>query len=136
MSGFAAERQAIEARLEANFTAMPIRFENAPAAETQDPYCALFIRRGEGHQITLGPSPQLQRWAGLIVVQVFVPEDTGTQVIADYADSIAAVFNRQELSTGASGLIRCRVARVDTIGTRNGWFQMNVTIPYIRDKSV
>lgn len=136
MSGFAAERQAIESRLAANFTAIPIQFENVPAPASKDPYCALFIRRGDGHQISLGPSPQLQRWAGLIIVQVFVPEDTGTQEIATHADNIAAVFNRQEFSSGASGLIRCRVAKVETIGVRNGWFQQNVTIPYSRDKSV
>ena len=136
MSGFAAERQAIESRMAANFTAIPIKFENVAFQEIQTAYCAIFVRRGEGHLITLGPAPQLQRWAGIIVVQVFVPEDTGTQTIAGYADSIAAVWNRQEFSAGASGLIRCRVAKVDTNGTRNGWYQMNVTTPYIRDKSV
>ena len=136
MSGFAAERQAIEARLSANFTAIPIRYENVPFQETQAAYCALFIRRGEGNQITLGNSPQLQRWAGVIIAQVFVPEDGGTQTALGHADTIAAVFNRQEFSAGQSGLIRCRVARVETVGTRSGWHQLNVVIPYIRDKSV
>ena len=136
MSGFAAERQAIESRMAANFTTIPIRYENVPFKETQTAYCALFIRRGEGHLITLGPAPQLQRWAGIIAVQVFVPEDTGTETPSSYADNIASVFNRQEFSAGASGLIRCRTPRVETVGTRNGWFQINVTTPYIRDKSV
>ena len=135
MSGYAAERQAIEARLTDNFSAIPIKYENAPFKETAAAYCAIFVRRGEGHQITLGPAPQLNRWAGLIIVQVFVPEDTGTQTAAGYCDSIADVFRRQEFSAGASGLIRCRVPNVETIGTRDGWFQMNVEVPYIRDKS-
>lgn len=136
MSGFADERRAIEERLAAGFTAIPIRYENVPFQQTQTPYCALFIRRGEGNQIELGAGPRLARWAGLIVVQVFVPEDTGTQVAAQHADSIAAVFHRQDFSAGASGLIRCRVARVETIGNRHGWHQVNVVTPYIRDKSV
>jgi hypothetical protein len=135
MSGFADERQAIEARLAANFSAIPIRYENAPFQEMATAYCAVFVRRGAGNQITLGPAPQLNRWAGLIIVQVFVPEDTGTQTIAGYCDSIADVFRRQEFSVGASGLIRCRVPNVTTVGTRDGWFQMNVEVPYIRDKS-
>lgn len=136
MSGFAAERQAIEARMAAAFTTIPVRYENAPFKEIQTAYCALFVRRGEGHQITLGPAPQLNRWAGLIIVQIFVPEDTGTQVVAGYADSIADVFRRQEFSVTGSGLIRCRVPSIQEVGTRNGWYQMNVTTPYIRDKSV
>lgn len=136
MSGFDAERQAIETRLEANFVAIPIKYENVPFPETEDPYCAIFVRRGAGNQISLGNSPQLQRWTGIIVVQVFVPADTGTQAAAAYADQIAAVFNRQEFSVSGSGLIRCRVPQTDTVGVRNGWFQMNVTVPYRRDKLV
>ena len=135
MSGYADERRAIEARLAANFSAIPIRYENAPFQESDEAYCAVFVRRGQGHQITLGPAPQLNRWAGLIIVQVFVPEDTGTQAAAGYCDSIADVFRRQEFSAGSSGLIRCRVPNVETIGTKAGWFQMNVEVPYIRDKS-
>ena len=136
MSGFAAERQAIEARMAANFNTIPVRYENAPFREIKTAYCALFVRRGDGHQITLGPVPQLNRWAGLIIVQIFVPEDTGTHAAAGYADSIADVFRRQEFSVTGSGLIRCRVPNVQEVGTRNGWYQMNVTTPYIRDKSV
>lgn len=136
MSGFEAERQAIESRLEANVTAIPIRYENIPFEETKDPYCAVFVRRGAGNQISLGDGAQLQRWAGVIIVQVFVPADTGTKPAAAYADMIAAVFNRQEFSVPGSGLIRCRVAHSETVGVRNGWFQINVTVPYRRDKIV
>jgi len=136
MSGYADERQAIEARLAANFTAIPIQYENSPLQELKTAYCAVFIRRGEGHQITLGDSPQLHRWAGVIIVQVFVPEHTGTQAAATYADSIAAVFQRQEFSAGASGLIRCRTPHAEAAGARNGWYQLNVVIPYIRDKTI
>lgn len=136
MSGFADERRAIEERMAANFTAIPCRYENAPFQDLKTPYCALWVRRGEGRQITLGDTPQLQRWVGVIMVQVFVPVDTGTQAALQHADSIAAVFNRAEFSVANSGLIRCRVASLETVGDRNGWHQVNVTVPYQRDKIV
>lgn len=135
MSGYADERQAIEGRLAANFNTIPIRFENGPFQDVKTAYCAIFVLRGEGHQITLGNAPQLNRWAGLIVVQVFTPENTWTNLAAGYCDTIAGIFRRQEFSSGGSGLVRCRVPNVRTVGVKNGWFQMNVEVPYIRDKS-
>jgi hypothetical protein len=136
MSGYADERQAIEARMASGFTTIPCRYENAPFREMVTAYCALFIRTGEGNQVTLGSTPQLHRWTGLIIVQIFVPEDTGTQAARGYADAIADVFRRQEFSAGASGLIRCRTPRIEPAGTRDGWYQLNVVTPYIRDKTV
>ena len=136
MSGFEQERQAIEERLASNYTALPIRFENAPFRETSTAYCALFIRRGEGRQVTLGDGAQHHRWTGLIIVQVFYPEDTGTAAALQQATTIGDIFRRQEFSVSGSGLIRCRVPSIETVGVRNGWFQVNITTPYLRDKLV
>lgn len=132
--GFDDERKAIEQRLGANWTTTPIKYENAPFKETQASHVAVFIRRGDGLQASLGTAP-LRRWAGLIIVQIFVTLGTGTQTALAYASTIAAIFDRQEFSTGASGLIRCRVPAVAFVGEKQGWYQTNVTVPYIRDKA-
>lgn len=130
---FEATRQAIEARLAANWTTTPIKFENVPFVETVDPYLALFILDGEGNQITVG-DPVVKRWTGLILIQVFVPQDTGTKLARTYADSLGALFERQTFSAGASGTIRSRIASIQSIGVKDGWYQINVTVPFIRDK--
>lgn len=132
--GFDDERQAIEKRLGDNWATTPIKYENAPFKETQSPYVAVFVRRGEGLQASLGTVP-LRRWPGLIIVQIFVKAQTGTQTALAYANTIGAIFERQEFSAGASGLIRCRVASATIVGERHGWFQVNVTVPYHRDKA-
>lgn len=126
-------RKAIESRLASNWTTTPIRFENVPFTETAVPYVALFILDGEGKQISLG-TPSLQRWAGLIVVQIFVPQDTGTKTARTYADAIGAIFDRQQFASGNSGTIRSRIPSIRRIGITHGWDQTNVTIPFIRDK--
>lgn len=133
MTGYADERKAIESRLQAAWTATPIRFENVPFVETDQPYVALFILDGEGQQISAG-TVALRRWPGLIIVQVFERPDSGTQGIRTWADSLAAIFDRQQFSSGNSGLIRCRIPSIVPIGIREGWFQLNVTVPFIRDR--
>lgn len=133
MSGFADERKAIEGRLKAAWTTTPIRFEGVPFQEVLTAYVALFILDGQGLQISLG-TPALRRWAGIITVQIFTPEDTGTQTGRAYADTIGAIFDRAQFSSGSSGTIRCRIPTLTQVGVTNGWQQMNVTIPFIRDK--
>jgi len=133
VTGFEDERRAIESRMAANWTTTPIRYENVPFTETREPYVACFIRDGEGHQISLG-TVALRRWSGLIIIQIFVQQDKGTTLAKTYADTVAAIFDRAEFSTGNSGPIRCRIPSITEVGVTNGWFQVNVTIPFIRDR--
>lgn len=128
-----AERNAIESRLAANWTTTPIRYENVPFRETVGPYIALFILDGEGEQISLG-TPALRRWPGVIKIQVFVPQDTGTKLARTYADILGILFDRAQFSSGNSGTIRCRVPSILHVGVTNGWDQINVTIPFVRDR--
>lgn len=133
MSGFNACRQAIEERLSTLWTTTPIRYQNAPFQETANPYVALFILDGDGEQISLG-TPALRRWAGVIMLQVFVPEDTGHAQARSYADSLGALFDRAQFSVNGSGTIRCRMPSMTPSETHEGWYQVTVAIPFIRDK--
>ena len=137
--GFAAERKAIEERFLTQWalstkSAVVTLFENsAISPPTEEPFVALYIRSGAGQQISLGSSP-LDRYDGLIIVQVFVPEETGTQEAREIADVVETIFKRQSFSSGAGGLIRCRLAALDPMGNKAGWLQSNVSIPYQRDE--
>ena len=130
---FADSLKAVEGRLQSNWTTTPIKFQNVPLKETASSYVALFLQDGEGAQISLG-QVALRRWPGVILVQVFVPERTGTLVARQYADTIGAIFDRVQFSSGNSGVISCRTPSVETIGLRDGWWQVNVTIPYRRNR--
>ena len=130
---FADERQAIETRFALNFTALPIRYEGQrfemPSAGG---FVALKIRNGTGRQISTG-SPPLHRYTGTIVVDVFVPEDTGTATARIHADKIDQIFRRAQFSAGNSGTILCRTPSISTVGVDSGWFQLSVNVPYQRD---
>lgn len=134
MSGFDDCTKAVEIRLNAGWTTTPIRYENVAFIETNEPYVALYVLDGEGHQISLG-TVALRRWVGVIFVQIFVKQDTGSRLAKSYANTIGALFDRAEFSVGVSGLIRCRVPSIHEVGITNGWYQINVSVPFIRDKA-
>lgn len=132
--GWSSERKAIEARFSTNWTTTPIRYENVPFVETRTPYVALFIRNGDRNQITLGSNPTI-RSVSLIIVQIFVPADHGNVLAKTYADTIAAIFDRAQFTTDDSNLISCQTASAESVGQAEGWFQVNVTVPYTRDEN-
>jgi hypothetical protein len=132
---FADERHAIESRFQgmwANETA--VKFENNAFVIPEPPasWVACFIRGGPGTQITLNAAP-IHRYDSEIVVQVFVPEDSGTTNARRLADRVSRIFRRAQFETANSGRILCRTPSVSQEGVVDGWFQLNVTVPYIRD---
>jgi hypothetical protein len=79
-----------------------------------------------------GPYRQ-HRHPGLVVVQLFAPTNKGDAVALGLADELLAVFRHQRVAfSGGSMLFRTPYASV--VGTTDdGWFQVNVTAPFIRD---
>lgn len=130
---FAAERAAIESRLAANWTTTSIKFENTRFEQPRETaWIACYILNGDGNQISLGDNP-LHRYAGVIMVQIFVPESSGTQTARGYADTIAAIYRRQQISNGSSGTITCRTPSISQGIPKDGWYQINVMCPFQRD---
>jgi hypothetical protein len=131
---FADERRAIEARFAANFSTLPVAYENVPFAQpASGGFVRLTIRPAGARQASTGSSP-LQRYAGLIVADIFVPENTGTATARAHADTVEAIFRQAQFSAGNSGTITCRTPSIEAVGVRDGWFQLSVSVPYQRDR--
>jgi len=130
-------RIAIEKRVADNWTATPIRYwsSGVPFAVPATAYIAVQIEEFDARQITLGTTPQTHRYFGQITIQVLVPERTGTKAAAGYCDTLDDLFRRQQFSHGNSGLFTCRTPQKREVGTRDGWYQVNLAIPYQRDKA-
>jgi len=139
---FEDERRAIEGRFAANFTALAIKWENQPFDIVNDTaYVALTILTGAGHQASLGGASALQRYAGVIQIDIYVPEDTGTKVAKQHADTIESIFRQVQFSAGSSGTIFTRTPSIKTLGTmagsqraESGWHRTVVSVDYHRDK--
>jgi len=131
---FADERKAIETRFAANFTALPVQYENQRfAMPATGGWARLTIRNAGAGQISTGSSP-LHRYAGVILADVFMPEETGSQAARTHADTIEAIFRRAQFSSGSSGTILCRTPSITTVGVADGWFQVQVSVPFQRDR--
>lgn len=130
-------RIAIEKRLADNWgTTTPIRYwsSGVPFQIPTTAYIAIQIEDFDGRQVTLGASAQLHRYTGQITIQVFVPERTGAKAADGYCDQLDGIFRRAQFQHGQSGVITCRTPSKRTVGTRDGWYQVNLVTAYQRDK--
>jgi hypothetical protein len=124
---FASERVDIETRFKLTWTGTPIAWENvAFNAPNNSAWVKLSVLNGNSKYRIIGG---LKRHSGLIVVQVFVPIDTGTSGARAFADSVISIFGDEKFSD-----VVCDAGSIETIGTGDLWHQINVTIPYWRDE--
>lgn len=81
-------------------------------------------------QIGFGSSVVRDRHQGTVFVQVFAPTDKGVKSALEIADDAAAALRRYS----TTGLFT-RTPLVQDVGpTDDGWYQVNVSIPYQRDE--
>lgn len=73
----------------------PIRFENTDWTNPDGSWVSLTVRTGLGDQIELRENA-LHRYPGVVIIQVFQKERTGTAECNKLAGQIADVFRRLE----------------------------------------
>ena len=115
-------------------SATEIAYENEPFTPPKDAsFVKLFIKPDDAFQHEIGSTKVTFRHPGLIFVMVFSPPDEGNAATLVLADNAAEIFRRQS-STFTDGRILYRAPTITPIGiTDDGYFHVNVVIPYIRD---
>ncbi|MEM7444292.1 MAG: phage tail terminator-like protein [Pseudomonadota bacterium] len=129
---YADARDAICGRFDARWAGRtPVAWPNHGfAVPSGAPWVRLTIVDGEARQASLGsPGANLHRHTGVIMVQVFVPIDSGTRTARELADEAAEIFRHQRFDA-----IRCDVPSVREIGPDDVWFQVNMSCPFRRDE--
>ena len=125
--GNVAEAQWVRDRL-ATWTATPIQWPNAPGATPEGSYIRPWVRRSGGEQASLGDGP-MDRFDGMVVVEVFTPAMTGTQQSETLCDALEALFRRAR-TVGLTFFTPYTVAVGDT---GDGWYKADVICPFVRD---
>ena len=130
--GYEAERQAIESRFTTQWaSATNIAYDNVDYTPTPDQaFVTLRILPDGSVQASLGDSP-LFRHPGIIIVGVFVSQGQGTKIARDFADTAMAIFRSAPVFSG----ILCRAPYMEVIGEKEGWYQIDVIVPFQRDES-
>jgi hypothetical protein len=128
----AIEREAVGTIL-SGWTATQIAWPNRDfTPPSKASWLAVTIRAGEAFQVEIGSPKVVQRHPGLVVVQVFTPANWGDKTALDLADQVAALFRRQRLSY-TDGSVLFRTPSIRVVGVEGANFQVNVTVPFVRD---
>jgi Bacteriophage related domain of unknown function len=134
----ALERAAVGSLL-GNWTATQIAWPNRDfTPPTKAAWLQVFIQAGDAAQIEFGSlGNATHRHPGIVVVQVFTPANWGDKTALELGDQVAALFRRQrsdfEDEDGKHGSIVFRSPAVRAIGVDGAYFQVNVSIPFVRD---
>lgn len=140
---FDAIRSVIETKLKINWTTTPVEWPNFPLDQQDQvdgsgkktPWVRLTIIDGEAQNIALGGGHQ--RYRGIVIIGIFVPEKSGTGMARAYADILAAIFQNQD-DQG----VKFGVPSYEDIGptqskrggnSGGGWFQGNLTVGFVYD---
>jgi hypothetical protein len=135
MVGSVEENTAIRTLFNAGWAgATPVAYENEVfTPPTDGSYASLVIRSDDAFQHEIGSTKVTFRHPGLIFIMIFSPPDKGNAAALALADTAASIFRRQR-STFTDGRILYRAPTITPIGiTDEGYFHVNVVIPYIRD---
>jgi hypothetical protein len=124
---FASERSVIESRFKDNWNTTDIAWSNTSFdIPSNDEWVKFTILNGATIYRSLDGG---KRHTGVIVVQIFVPVNTGTNTARVYSDTIASIFDSQSFND-----VVCDTASIYTIGETGKWHQMNVEVPFWRDE--
>lgn len=125
---FDAIRAAIEDHFSTNYSTTVVAYDNVPFTPPATSHVRLFILDGGGSQVDMGAAPSY-RYTGVVEVQVFVPSDSGSGPAMQLADEVATLFRGRTL-----GGVVCRTPYATRVGQRDGWYQVNVTVPFYFDE--
>jgi hypothetical protein len=95
----------------------------------QVPWVRFTITDGEGRQTTIGSPTNNHAHTGVLFISIFAPTNAGDAIANQRADEAAAIF-RNWCGTN----IRCRAVTIKSIGVFEGWYQINVQVPFRRDE--
>ena len=136
-SGFADARTAILTRIASEWgSTTPVRIENKNFAEPKgDPWLSVHLQPAGAVNGAIGTGTgSLERYAGVLIAQLFGPENSGTDALIDLADTFASIFKHVQISSGNSGTITFDLPDIRNIGPREGAYQINVVCPFRRDR--
>ena len=96
------------------------------------PYVRATLRQGDAFQVEIGSPMVIHRYPGLLILQVFSPVGEADKPVKLLADALAALFRRAKRSF-TDGSITFRTPAVRDVGESGAFYQVNVTVPFVRD---
>ncbi len=127
-------RQDIEQRMVDNWAEnATVEYENLPFDKPSNvEWVRLTVTTGQGETQGIAGSTVTVRDTGMVSLQVFAPEGTGTKTSKALVDAFIAIFEHARFNG-----ITTYTASVSSVGNDGyGWHQTNVTVPFRRSRNV
>lgn len=128
---FSTARRDIESRFQNNWIATRVAYDNidfeTPDRKNKEYWVRLRVFEDTANRINIG-NPGVHRVSGSIVVELYAPLNTGTNLLRQYADTASSIF-RDQVFNG----VQCREAIPTNVGELDGWYVYNVTVPFFYD---
>lgn len=123
---YSQERTDIMTYLAANWSATPIDAENSPSGEPDLPFIQPTILNAQADALTL--RYQTIRYPGVISINVWAAQGTGTKTANAHADDLVDLFTDKNIGVN----VETMAAYKTVIGEADGRYQINVTVPFER----
>lgn len=102
----------------------PIEVQNTPARSHDGNWLRVMVAPGDTITFEVGGSP-IPRKTGLVIFQIFTKEDIGWGQAYDIADKMGMHMAYQSI-----GDIDTLAYTPIEVGHGNGWYQLNLHVPY------
>lgn len=132
--GFAATEAIIRSRFDTEWTAAgrtePILFDNQGDDNVvrDSAWVRLTVLPGESRQVEMGNTRRWRR-SGIVVIQIFIPTNTGTGLAQELGDAVLEIFE----GLTVSGVI-FRATSLNRVGVDGAWLQYNATTQFQDDE--
>lgn len=112
----------------------PIAWPNREYIPPEDsPWIRVSLLPGTAFRLTIGGDTNITRHPGILSIQLFDTYGKGDHTIRSLADDLMALF-RDLVTPGSTGeQIRFQSPSLYESGVDGGWYQMNCSIPFLRD---
>ena len=125
------ERADIAGYLQTNWTTTDIRYPNRKFDQPKDAiWLSFVIKQTEPLSRSFGTTQDVE-FGGRIVLTLFAPKYSGESTVYGYVDTLYDLFFHKTI-----GSVDTYVPEVVTVGDTENWFQVTMTVPYTRDKTL
>lgn len=141
MASFEEERKAIEGYFSTQWAlntntmkTIPILYENSKQKQPTTDFAVFRVVNTDAKQAEIvGDGPCMNRYFGLVQVDILVKPETGTATGKKIADEVSKIFRRKQLVDGAGGISTFKIPSIRNYGTLGDRYRVVVTCPYQRD---
>lgn len=140
---YAAARAVIEDRIQANWTATPVAWENVafdPAAPGDGfpaggPFLALTVLWGNERQASFGDATNLYRNTGVLQLHIRTAIGTGTAQAHQLLDDAAVLFRGQQIAGFTFWSASPEPGEEEReAGGGTGWYRLTMNVPFKLDE--